>query len=66
MTDEIKQVGDRGPTFDGVRIGRPATGGLIDAGFESLAELPENLNELLAVHGVGPGAIKRLRAARDQ
>ncbi len=56
--------GDRGPVFDGVRIGRPATGALVDAGYRTLSELPEDLAELAALHGVGPSAIARLRAAR--
>jgi len=55
---------DRGATFDGVAVGRPATGALIDAGYTSLADLPEDLDELLALHGVGPAAIRRLAAAR--
>lgn len=55
---------DRGPEFDDVKIGRPATGALIDAGFQKLADLPEDLDELLALHGVGPSAVKRLAAAR--
>ncbi len=57
--------GDRGPVFDGVRIGRPATGALVDAGYRTLSELPEDLAELAALHGVGPSAIARLRAARS-
>lgn len=56
---------DRGPVFDGVRIGRPAVGGLIDAGFRSIDELPEELDELSDIHGVGPKAIRLLREARD-
>jgi hypothetical protein len=56
---------DRGPVFDGVRIGRPATGGLLDAGYRTLADLPEDLDELASLHGVGPSAIARLRAARQ-
>ncbi len=56
--------GDRGPVFDGVRIGRPATGALVDAGYRTLSELSEDLAELAALHGVGPSAIARLRAAR--
>jgi hypothetical protein len=56
---------DRGPDFDGVRIGRPAVGGLIDAGFRSIDELPEELDELSEIHGVGPKAIRLLREARD-
>lgn len=57
---------DRGPDFDGVRIGRPAVGGLIDAGFRSIADLPEELEELRGIHGVGPKAIRLLREARDE
>lgn len=66
MSDNPRQTDDRGPEFDGVRIGRPATGGLIDAGFTSLAELPEDLNDLLDLHGVGPRAIRLLLEAREQ
>jgi hypothetical protein len=56
---------DRGAVFDDVRIGRPATGALIDAGYGSLADLPRDLSELLVLHGVGPAAVRRLEAARD-
>ena len=56
---------DRGPSFDGVRIGRPATGALIDAGYERLAGLPSDLGALLDLHGVGPRAVKLLDAARE-
>jgi endonuclease III len=56
---------DRGAVFDGVRIGRPATGGLIDAGYTSLADLPQDLTELLSLHGVGPKAVRLLALARD-
>jgi hypothetical protein len=56
---------DRGPEFDGVRIGRPATGALIDAGYHTIAELPEDLPELLRLHGVGPRALRRLAEARN-
>jgi hypothetical protein len=55
---------DRGDTFDGVKIGRPATGALIDAGYLRLTDLPEDLNQLNELHGVGPSAIKKLKAAR--
>lgn len=55
---------DRGPDFDGVRIGRPATGALIDAGYRALADLPEDLESLHSLHGVGPSAVRRLREAR--
>ena len=57
-------MSDRGPEFDGVRIGRPATGGLLDAGYRTLADLPADLGELAAVHGVGPKAIRLLAEAR--
>lgn len=56
---------DRGPEFDGIRIGRPATGALIDAGYTRLDELPEDLSELAGLHGVGPKAIRLLQEARD-
>jgi endonuclease III len=55
---------DRGPTFDGVRIGRPATGALLDAGYRSLADLPEDLASLADLHGVGPKAVRLLVEAR--
>ena len=55
---------DRGPEFDGVRIGRSATGALIDAGYAGLADLPDDLDVLLALHGVGPKAVRLLEAAR--
>jgi hypothetical protein len=57
-------MSDRGPVFDGVRIGRPATGALIDAGYETVTDLPDDLTELLSLHGVGPSAIRRLQDAR--
>ena len=60
MTDPA----DRGPVFDGVRIGRPATGALLDAGYRTLADLPTDLDELLALHGVGPKAVRLLRQAQ--
>jgi hypothetical protein len=56
---------DGGPKFDGVRIGRPAVRGLIDAGFVSIDDLPEDLDELSVIHGVGPKAIQLLREARN-
>lgn len=61
MTDP----GDRGPVFDGVRIGRPATGALIDAGYRTVADLPADLDELLSLHGVGPSAVRLLRQAQE-
>ena len=56
---------DRGPVFDGISIGRPATGALIDAGYRSLADLPADLDELLRLHGVGPKAVRLLQEARQ-
>lgn len=56
---------DRGNTFDGVRLSRPAVGALIDAGYETLADLPDDLTSLLALHGFGPSAVLRLEAARS-
>ncbi|HEY9290769.1 MAG TPA: helix-hairpin-helix domain-containing protein [Microlunatus sp.] len=64
MAKEESPVGDRGPVFDGVRIGRPATGALIDAGYRTVADLPADLSELLSLHGVGPRAIRLLAEAR--
>ena len=55
---------DRGPVFDGARIGRPATGALLDAGYRTVADLPWDLDGLLALHGVGPKAVRLLRQAR--
>ena len=55
---------DRGPVFDGLNLGRPATGALIDAGYRTLADLPADLDGLLALHGVGPKAVRLLRQAR--
>lgn len=57
---------DRGPEFDGVLIGRPATGALIDAGYKDLRDLPEDLETLLELHGVGPRAVRPLTEARDR
>jgi hypothetical protein len=56
---------DRGNAFDGVRIGRPAVGGLIDAGFTTINDLPDDLGELMRIHGVGLKAIELLREARS-
>jgi endonuclease III len=55
---------DRGPVFDGVRISRPATGALLDAGYHAIADLPADLDVLLALHGVGPKVVRLLRQAR--
>ncbi len=62
----MPEQADRGPVFDGVRVGRPAAGGLADAGYARLADLPEDLDELLALHGVGPKAVRLLRTARGR
>ena len=56
---------DRGAVFDEVTIGRPATGALVDAGYSSLADLPDDLDLLLKLNGVGPSAVARLRTARQ-
>ena len=56
---------DRGDTFDGVKLGRPATGALIDAGYRSITDLPADLDSLGELHGVGPAAIQRLKSARS-
>ncbi len=60
----IDERAERGPVFDGVRIGRPATDALLDAGYRTLPDLPDDVAELTSLHGVGPSAIARLRAAR--
>ena len=60
MVDES----DRGPVFDGLNLGRPATGALIDAGYRTLADLPADLDDLLALHGVGPKVVRLLGQAR--
>lgn len=57
---------DRGATFDGVKVGRPATAALTDAGYTSLADLPADLDVLGQLHGVGPSAVKKLDAARGE
>lgn len=41
------------PSSTASRFGRPATGALIDAGFASLGDLPDDLNELDELDGVG-------------
>ena len=48
----------------GVKVSRPATGALVDAGYTSMDDLPDDLHALLAIHGVGPRAVKLLRAKR--
>lgn len=56
---------DRGPVFDGVRIGRPAAGALVDADYRCLGDLPTDLDALLTLHGVGPKAVRLLAQARE-
>ena len=51
MSQTANVPGDRGQIFDGVKIGRPATGALVDAGYWSLSDLPEDLAELSDLHG---------------
>ena len=60
----MSDPGDRGPEFDGVRVGRPAAGALTDAGYAWLSDLPEDLDSLLKLHGVGPKAVRLLGEAR--
>ncbi|MRJ76606.1 helix-hairpin-helix domain-containing protein [Aeromicrobium sp. SMF47] len=57
---------DLGPDFDGIRIGRPAAGALLRAGYLSLRDLPEDLAGLVHLHGVGPKAVSLFRAAREE
>lgn len=65
MTDQAgTDQADMGPVFDGVKIGRPATGALLAEGYRTIEDLPENLDELLPVHGVGPKAVRLLAEAR--
>ena len=64
--DVMAGVQDRGAVFDEVTIGRPATGALVDAGYSSLGDLPDDLDLLLKLHGVGPSAVARLKAARSR
>ncbi len=56
---------DRGAVFDGLKLGRPATGALIDSGYRSVADLPADLDSLLTLHGVGPKAVRLLKQARS-
>jgi predicted flap endonuclease-1-like 5' DNA nuclease len=45
-------------------IGRPATGALAEAGITRLTEVSRHTEvELLALHGVGPKAVRILREA---
>ena len=64
MVEDASRTRDRGPMFDGVKVGRPATGALVDAGYTSMDDLPDDLHELLAIHGVGHRAVELLREKR--
>ena len=58
--DTPAQIGDLPP------IGRPANSALLAAGIGSLAEAAAcSRSELLAMHGVGPKAIRILEAALE-
>ncbi|MEU4450774.1 helix-hairpin-helix domain-containing protein [Nocardioides sp. NPDC023903] len=59
----MSTTNDAGPVFDGVKIGRPATGALLAAGYRTLSDLPDDLDALLTLHGVGPKAVRLLREA---
>ena len=49
------------------RIGRPATGALLAQGVTTLAQVAEwREADLLALHGVGPSAVRILRSALDE
>ena len=57
-SDTPSQVGDL------PAIGRPATNALVQAGITTLAQVAEHpSSELLALHGVGPKAIRLLDTA---
>ncbi|WP_255769885.1 hypothetical protein [Pseudarthrobacter sulfonivorans] len=56
--DVPAQIGDLPP------VGRPANSALLNAGITSLAEVAAlGRRELLAMHGVGPKAVRILEAA---
>lgn len=56
--DVPAQIGDLPP------IGRPANSALLDAGITTLAQVAtHSRRDLLALHGVGPKAIRILGAA---
>ena len=58
--DTPPQIGDLPP------IGRPANSALIAAGINSLVQVAAcSRGELLAMHGVGPKAIRILEAALE-
>ncbi len=59
--DVPAQLGDLPP------IGRPANSALLEAGITSLADLASlGRRELLAMHGVGPKALRILEAAAKE
>lgn len=49
-----------------MKVGRPAAGALIDAGYTSIADLPRDLDELKTLHGVGQKAVGLLTEARER
>lgn len=58
--DDPAQVGDLPP------IGRPANSALLAAGIDSLVQVAaRSREELLAMHGVGPKAVRILEAALE-
>ena len=57
---------DGGSAFDVVKIGRPATKALHNAGFDSFSDLPVDLESLIDIHGVGPKAISLLQHGRAE
>ena len=58
--DTRAQIGDLPP------IGRAANSALLAAGISSLAQVAScSRNELLAMHGVGPKAVRILEAALE-
>ena len=59
--DVPAQIGDLPP------IGRPANSALLNAGITSLSEVTSlGRRELLAMHGVGPRAVRLLEAAATE
>ena len=59
--DVPAQIGDLPP------IGRPANGALLQAGVTTLSRVAElTRGELLAMHGVGPKAIRILETALEE
>lgn len=59
--DVPAQIGDLPP------IGRPANSALLNAGITSLAEVASvGRKKLLAMHGVGPKAVRILEAAASE